>query len=87
MNIRSHLFRHKFYTFDIETTTIITGKDKSNDPILQGIIWSGQFYDGKDYKQVRSLHEVIKELNLIGEEAKDFKNDKICIFVHNLSYE
>ena len=87
MNIRSHIYKHKFYTFDIETTTIVTGSDKNNDPILNGIIWSGQFYDGADYKQVRSLHEVIKELELIAEEAKDYENDKICIFVHNLSYE
>lgn len=87
MNIRSHIYKHKFYTFDIETTTIVTGSDKNNDPILNGIIWSGQFYDGVDYKQVRSLHEVIKELELIAEEAKDYENDKICIFVHNLSYE
>lgn len=87
MNKRSHIYRHKYYTFDIETTTIITGKDSDNLPILNGIIWSGQFYDGCDYKQVRSLDEIIKELNLIGEEAKDYPNDKICIFVHNLSYE
>ena len=87
MHQRSHLYRHKFYTFDIETTTIVTGSDKNNDPVLNGIIWSGQFYDGKDYKQVRSLHEVIKELKLIEEEAKDLNGDKICIFVHFLSYE
>ena len=87
MKKRSHIYRHKYYTFDIETTTIITGKDSDNLPILNGIIWSGQFYDGCDYKQVRSLDEIIKELNLIGEEAKDYPNDKICIFVHNLSYE
>ena len=84
---RSHLYRHKFYTFDIETTTIVTGSDKNNDPILNGIIWSGQFYDGVDYVQVRSLHEVIKQLKLIEEEAKDLGGDKICIFVHFLSYE
>ena len=87
MHKRSHIYRHKFYTFDIETTTIITGIDASNDPILNGIIWSGQFYDGLDYTQVRDLKAVIKTLQMIEEEAKDFNGDKICIFVHNLSYE
>ncbi len=84
---RSHLYKHKFYTFDIETTTIITGLDDNNDPILNGIIWSGQFYDGADYKQCRSLDEIIREINMISMEGRDFENDKICIFVHNLSYE
>lgn len=87
MHKRSHLYRHRFYTFDIETTTIVTGTDKNGDPLLNGIIWSGQFYDGVDYIQVRSLHEVIKRLKLIEDEAKDLGGDKICIFVHFLSYE
>lgn len=87
MHKRSHIYRHKFYTFDIETTTIITGIDASNDPILNGIIWSGQFYDGLEYTQVRDLKAVIKTIQMIEEEAKDFNGDKICIFVHNLSYE
>ena len=38
--------------FDIETTTILTGIDSDGNPIRNGIIWSGQFYDGENYLQV-----------------------------------
>lgn len=81
---RTHLRRDMFYTFDIETTTLITGFE--DRPIREGIIWSGQFYDGKDYTQVRSLKEVIRKLQLIEEENKD-QAYKVACFVHNLSYE
>ena len=83
---RTHLRRDKFWTFDIETTTIITDVVKGN-PIRHGLIWSGQFFDGVDYIQVRSLQEVIKRLDLIAEENKDESPYKIAIYVHNLSYE
>ena len=83
---RTHLRRDKFYTFDIETTTIITDIVKG-DPVRHGFIWSGQFYDGVDYIQVRSLQEVIKRLQLIAEYNKDESPYKVVVFVHNLSYE
>lgn len=84
--IRTHLRRDLFYTFDIETTTIITGIDEEHNPIRNAIIWSGQFYDGTDYIQTRSLKDTIKRLELIAEENKD-QPYKVAIFVHNLSYE
>ena len=84
---RTHLRRDKFYTFDIETTTLITGKDEHSNPIRNGIIWSGQFYDGCNYIQTRSLEETITRLKLIEEYNKDESPYKIVIFVHNLSYE
>lgn len=83
---RTHLRRDKFYTFDIETTTIITDIVKGN-PVRHGFIWSGQFYDGVDYIQVRSLQEVIKRLQLIAEYNRDESPYKVVVFVHNLSYE
>ena len=83
---RTHLRRDKFWTFDIETTTIITDVVKGK-PIRQGIVWSGQFYDGVDYIQVRSLQDVIKRLQIIADDNKDESPYKIVVFVHNLSYE
>ena len=83
---RTHLRRDLFYTFDIETTTLITGLDIDNNPIRNAIIWSGQFYDGTDYIQTRSLYDTIKRLKIIAEENKD-NPYKVAIFVHNLSYE
>lgn len=83
---RTHLRRDKFWTFDIETTTIITDVVKGK-PIRQGFIWSGQFYDGIDYIQVRSLQDVIKRLQIIADDNKDESPYKIVVFVHNLSYE
>lgn len=83
---RSHLRRDKFWTFDIETTTIITDIVKGS-PVRQGFIWSGQFYDGTDYIQVRSLADVIKRLNIIADDNREESPYKIVIFVHNLSYE
>lgn len=83
---KTKLRRDIFYTFDIETTTIITGLDESAKPIRHGIIWSGQFYDGTNYDQVRSLREVIDYLKRIELREED-KIGKIVIFVHNLSYE
>lgn len=80
---KSHLRKDIFWTFDIETTTIIT--DYTDRPIREGIVWSGQFFDGADYIQVRSLMDVIKQIQLIADD-----NDtpyKTCIFVHNLAYE
>lgn len=83
---KTHLRRDAFYTFDIETTTIITDVDSDGEPIRNGIIWSGQFYDGVNYDQVRSLKEVIDYLKNIEKREEDLPY-KICIFVHNLSYE
>lgn len=80
---KTHLRKDIFWTFDIETTTLITGY--TDRPIREGIIWSGQFYDGTEYIQERSLKDVIKRLQIISDE-----NDtpyKIAIYVHNLSYE
>ena len=80
---KTHLRKDEFWTFDIETTTLITGY--TDRPIREGIIWSGQFFDGTDYIQVRSLMDVIKQIQLIADD-----NDtpyKTCIFVHNLAYE
>lgn len=82
---RTHLRRDKFWTFDIETTTVITGFDGKN-PIRNAFIWSGQFYDGTDYIQTRNLRDTIKRLKLIEDENKD-NPYKICVVVHNLSYE
>ena len=83
---RTHLRRDIFYTFDIETTTLITGIDQDKNPIRNAIIWSGQFYDGVDYYQTRSLKDTIKKLKTIEDENKDTPY-KIAVFVHNLSYE
>ena len=83
---RSHLRKDLFYTFDIETTTLITGLDEKNHPIRNAIIWSGQFYDGCDYIQTRNLADTIKRLKLIEEENID-NPYKVVVFVHNLSYE
>ena len=80
---KSHLRKDIFWTFDIETTTIIT--DYTDRPIREGIIWSGQFFNGTEYTQVRALMDVIKQIQLIADD-----NDtpyKTCIFVHNLAYE
>lgn len=83
---RTHLRKDVFWTFDIETTTLVTGFDEKGQPIRNAIIWSGQFYDGTDYIQTRSLFDTIKRLKLIEEDNKD-NPYKIVIFVHNLSYE
>ena len=83
---RTHLRRDVFWTFDIETTTLITGIDAKGQPIRNAILWSGQFYDGTDYIQTRSLYDTIKRLKLIEDENKD-NPYKIVVFVHNLSYE
>ena len=83
---RSHLRKDLFYTFDIETTTLITGLDEKNHPIRNAIIWSGQFFDGKEYIQTRNLADTIKRLKLIEEYNKD-NPYKVVVFVHNLSYE
>lgn len=80
---KSHLRKDIFWTFDIETTTIIT--DYTDRPIREGIIWSGQFFDGTDYIQVRSLMDVIKQIQLIADDNNT--PYKTCIFVHNLAYE
>ena len=68
MKQRTHLRNDLFYTFDIETTTIITGLDADKNPIRNAIVWSAQFYDGVDYIQERNLSSMIKRLKLIEEE-------------------
>lgn len=80
---KSYLRTDIFWTFDIETTTIIT--DFTDRPIREGIIWSGQFFNGTDYIQVRSLMEVIDQIKKIADDNHTIY--KTCIFVHNLSYE
>ena len=80
---KSYLRTDIFWTFDIETTTIIT--DYTDRPIREGIIWSGQFFNGTDYIQVRSLMEVIDQIKKIADENHTIY--KTCIVVHNLSYE
>jgi hypothetical protein len=82
---RTHLRRDKFWTFDIETTTLFTGFE-NGQPVRNAIIWSGQFYDGVDYIQTRNLYDTIKMLKLIEDDNKD-NPYKIVVFVHNLSYE
>lgn len=86
MKQRTHLRNDLFYTFDIETTTIITGLDADKNPIRNAIVWSAQFYDGVDYIQERNLSSMIKRLKLMEEENKDCPY-KVAVFVHNLSYE
>ena len=86
MEQRSHLRRDVFWTFDIETTTLVTGLDKEGRPERNAIIWSGQFYNGEEYIQERSLADVIRRLELIAYENQD-NPYKILIVVHNLSYE
>lgn len=81
---RSKIRTDGFWTFDIETTTLITGY--TDRPIREGIIWSGQFYDGNEYIQERSLKDVIRRLELIAYDNRR-KDEKRAIFVHNLSYE
>lgn len=83
---RTHLRRDIFWTFDIETTTLITGIDEKGQPIRNAIVWSGQFFDGNDYIQTRSLFDTIKRLKLIEDDNRD-NPYKIVVFVHNLSYE
>lgn len=81
---RTKIRKDGFWTFDIETTTIITGY--TDRPIREGIIWSGQFYDGNEYIQERSLKDVIRRLELIAYDNRR-SDEKRAIFVHNLSYE
>ena len=83
---KTHVRKDYFWTFDIETTTLITGLDKDKNPIRNAIIWSGQFYNGVDYIQTRSLKDTIKQLKIIEDENRD-NPYKVACFVHNLSYE
>lgn len=83
---RTHLRKDLFWTFDIETTTLITGIDGEGNPERNAIIWSGQFYDGTEYIQERSLADVVHRLELIAYENRD-NPYKVAVFVHNLSYE
>ena len=83
---RTHLRKDLFWTFDIETTTLITGQLEDGDPEMNAIIWSGQFYNGEEYIQERSLQDVVHRLELIAYENRDCPY-KVAIFVHNLSYE
>lgn len=86
MDQRSHLRRDVFWTFDIETTTLITGVDHEGNPERNAIIWSGQFYNGEEYIQERSLADVIHRLELISYNNRD-NPYKMLVVVHNLSYE
>ena len=82
---RTLVHKH-FWTFDIETTNVVTGVDDEGELIYESIIWSGQFYDGVDYYQVRSYRDVIKRLRIIADENESMTK-KTLIVVHNLSYE
>lgn len=73
-----------FLTFDIETSTYITGIENDN-LIRDGIIWSGQFYDGKMYVQVRSAEQIRKIFKRYQQIYAH--NQQVFLFVHNLSYE
>jgi hypothetical protein len=86
MRKRTRLNRKKFWTFDIETTTLITGIDSKGDLERNAIIWSGQFFDGTYYYQERSIEGVLKRLQYIADENENHLL-KTVIFVHNLSYE
>ena len=83
---RTHIRKDVFWTFDIETTTLVTGKLENGDPEMNAIIWSGQFYNGEEYIQERSLQDVVRRLELISYENREHPY-KVAIFVHNLSYE
>lgn len=85
---KSRIYKAKFFTFDIETTTLVTGLDEDNNPIRNAIIWSGQFYDGVQYTQVRDLFSTIEFLKELDQEAIDnYNGEKLLVVVHNLSYE
>lgn len=86
MKERTLLNRQEFWTFDIETTNIITGVDDDGNLMRESVIWSGQFYNGVDYIQVRNYRDVIKRLYLIADENESLTK-KTLIIVHNLSYE
>ena len=86
MRKRTRLNTDKFWTFDIETTTLITGIDSNGNLERNAIIWSGQFFDGTYYYQERSIEGVLKRLQYIADENENHLL-KTVIFVHNLSYE
>lgn len=79
-------YRSEFYTFDIETTTMITGNTENDNLIYEGIIWSGQFYNGKEYTQVRDLQGIREKFKEI-EDSIAGSEERVLIFCHNLSYE
>ena len=81
---RTHLRRDEFWTFDIETTTLITGKREDDEPEMNAIIWSGQFFNGYEYIQERSLNDVIKRLEMIAYDNKDrYIPEMIDLFKEN----
>lgn len=85
---KTQLRQDEYWTFDIETTTLITGKRKNGNPIRNAFIWSGQFYNGDKYIQVRTIQEVVEFLQKLDREAGEINpGRKLCVFVHNLSYE
>ncbi len=82
----NEIYRSEFYTFDIETTTLITGTTENDLLQYEGIVWSGQFYNGKEYTQVRDLQGIRDKFAEIESTIID-KDERVLIFVHNLSYE
>lgn len=85
---KTKIYRLKYYTFDIETTTLVTGFDSEGNPQRNAIIWSGQFFDGVIYTQVRDIFETVDFLKKLEAEAIDnYKGEKLLVVVHNLSYE
>lgn len=85
-NKRSRVTNEKFYTFDIETTTFISDITKDNQLQRDAFIWSSQFYDGTKYTTFRTLEDTIRFLNQLNDLFSNL-NDKLLIYVHNLSYE
>ena len=76
-----------FITFDIETTTIYTGTTLTGEIQRDAIIYSGQFYDGTDYVQYRSLAEVVAYFSMLKVKYNTAEKGRVMVFVHFLSYE
>lgn len=76
-----------FITFDIETTTIYTNVTAAGEIQRDAIIYSGQFYDGSEYIQVRTIDEIIKTFGYFRNKYKPDEFNKIAVYVHFLSYE
>ena len=59
---KTKVIKNYFFTFDIETTTLITGINEKNELERNAILYSSQFYDGKNYNQFRTLDDTIDYL-------------------------
>lgn len=83
---KTKVIKNYFFTFDIETTTLITGINEKNELERNAILYSSQFYDGKNYNQFRTLDDTIDYLKKINNFYFN-KGLKVVIYVHNLAYE